>query len=33
VRGRLAAGRAERERIVGAITGATDIVPWGPTGP
>ena len=33
VRGRLAAGRAERERIVGAITGATDIVPWGPAGP
>ncbi|MGU3360712.1 DJ-1/PfpI family protein [Methylobacterium sp. M6A4_1b] len=29
VRGRLAAGRAERERIVGAITGATDIVAWG----
>jgi cyclohexyl-isocyanide hydratase len=33
VRGRLAAGRAERERIVRAITGATDIVSWGPTGP
>jgi len=33
VRGRLAAGRAERERIVGAITGATGIVPWAPAGP
>jgi cyclohexyl-isocyanide hydratase len=33
VRGRLAAGRAERERIVGAITGATDIVAWGAAGP
>ncbi|KQP41543.1 hypothetical protein ASF49_17425 [Methylobacterium sp. Leaf104] len=33
VRGRLAAGRAERERIVGAITGATDIVAWGPAVP
>jgi cyclohexyl-isocyanide hydratase len=33
VRGRLATGRAERERIVGAITGATDIVAWGAAGP
>ena len=33
VRRRLAPGRAERERIVGTITGATGIVPWGPAGP